>query len=111
MTPRVKDNDRDEITVTLDGKELRGWSYENEAERRVKMLLAREFVEGWFQGSTGGEKPVAWVSAEQLASLPADPEDEGGAKYLPVRRSAAGKFQTPIFLPQAALAVLSQASE
>ena len=50
-TPCVKDNDRDEITVTLDGKELRGWSYENEAERRVKMLLAREFVEGWFQGS------------------------------------------------------------
>jgi hypothetical protein len=50
-TPRVKDNDRDEITVTLDGKEIRGWSYENEAERRVKMLLAREFVEGWFQGS------------------------------------------------------------
>ena len=48
-TPRVKDNDRDEITVTLDGKELRGWSYENEAERRVKMLAAREFVEGWFQ--------------------------------------------------------------
>lgn len=51
MTTPVKDNDRDEITVTLDGKELRGWSYENETERRVKMLLAREFVEGWFQGS------------------------------------------------------------
>jgi hypothetical protein len=47
--PRVHDNDRDEITVTLDGKEVRGWSYENEAERRVKMLAAREFCEGWFQ--------------------------------------------------------------
>lgn len=47
--PRVHDNDRDEITVTLDGKEIRGWSYGNEAERRVKMLAAREFCEGWFQ--------------------------------------------------------------
>jgi len=48
-TPRVVDNDRDEITVTLDGKEIRGWSYGDNPERRVKMLLAREFVEGWFQ--------------------------------------------------------------
>jgi len=48
-TPRVKDNDRDEITVTLGGKEIRGWSYENEAERREKIGKAREFVEGWFQ--------------------------------------------------------------
>lgn len=47
--PRVHDNDRDEITVTLDGKEIRGWSYRDEAERRVKMLAAREFCEGWFQ--------------------------------------------------------------
>ena len=48
-SPRVADNDRDEITVTLDGKEIRGWSYRDEAERRVKMLAAREFCEGWFQ--------------------------------------------------------------
>jgi hypothetical protein len=47
LTPRVVDNDRDEITVTLDGKEIRGWSYETEAERRVKMRAAREFCEGW----------------------------------------------------------------
>lgn len=46
---RVVDNDRDEITVTLDGKEIRGWSYRDETERRVKMLAAREFCEGWFQ--------------------------------------------------------------
>lgn len=50
-TPRVCDNDRDEITVTLDGKEIRGWSYQDEAERRVKMRAAREFCEGWFQAS------------------------------------------------------------
>ena len=46
-SPRVADNDRDEITVTLDGREIRGWSYESEAERRAKMLAAREFCEGW----------------------------------------------------------------
>lgn len=60
-TPRVKDNDRDEITVTLDGKEIRGWSYENDAERRTKMLCAREFVEGWFQAT---EHIVTGLDAE-----------------------------------------------
>lgn len=49
-TPRVIDNDRDEITVTLDGKEIRGWSYADEAERRVKMRAAREFCNGWLEG-------------------------------------------------------------
>ncbi len=46
---RVVDNDKDEITVMLDGKEIRGWSYANDSERRVKMLCAREFTEGWYQ--------------------------------------------------------------
>lgn len=50
MNPRVIDNDRDEITVTLDSKEIRGWSYATDAERRVKMIAAREFVEGWHVG-------------------------------------------------------------
>lgn len=49
-TPRVTDNDRNEITVTLDGKEIRGWSYEDEAEWRWKIRMAREFVEGWYCG-------------------------------------------------------------
>lgn len=47
MQPRLTDNDAGEITVTLDGKELRGWSYKDDAERRAKMLAAREYVEGW----------------------------------------------------------------
>lgn len=45
--PRVTDNDQGEINVTFGGKELRGWSYANDDERRQKMLLAREYVEGW----------------------------------------------------------------
>lgn len=65
-TPRVCDNDRDEITITLDGKEIRGWSYADETERRVKMLAAREFCEGWFQ-------------AEQR---PADPETKDALRKL-----------------------------
>lgn len=47
--PKVIDNDRDEITAVLDGKEIRGWSYSNEAERRARMLAAHEFCEGWYQ--------------------------------------------------------------
>lgn len=48
--PRVTDNDAGEITVTLDGKELRGWSYANDNERRIKMMFAREYVEGFCDG-------------------------------------------------------------
>lgn len=48
--PRLTDNDAGEITVALDGRELRGWSYANDAERRAKMFAAREYVEGWCDG-------------------------------------------------------------
>jgi hypothetical protein len=50
IQPRVVDNDKDEITVVLDGRELRGWSYKDDAERRIKTLAAREYVEGWCDG-------------------------------------------------------------
>lgn len=49
----VIDNDQGEIIVTLDGKELRGWSYSDDSERRAKMLAAREYVEGWHDGTNG----------------------------------------------------------
>jgi hypothetical protein len=39
--PRLTDDDHGEITVTYNGKELRGWSYASDGERRTKMLLAR----------------------------------------------------------------------
>ena len=48
--PRLTDNDHGEITVTYNGKELRGWSYASDGERRTKMLLAREYIEGWHEG-------------------------------------------------------------
>lgn len=48
--PRVTDDDISQITVTLDGKELRGWSYVDDTERRQKMRQAREYVEGWCDG-------------------------------------------------------------
>jgi len=49
-TPRLTDNDEGEITVALAGKELRGWSYASDDERRAKMLAAREYVEGFCDG-------------------------------------------------------------
>lgn len=48
--PRVTDDDAGEINVTLDGQELRGWSYVNDDERRTKMMAAREYVEGYCDG-------------------------------------------------------------
>jgi hypothetical protein len=53
--PRIIDFDDGEITVRLDGEKLRGWSYRDDAERRTKMLLAREYVEGWHDRNILGE--------------------------------------------------------
>jgi len=50
LRPHLIDNDLGEITVTLNDKELRGWSYKGDAERRTKMLAAREYIEGWYDG-------------------------------------------------------------
>lgn len=60
---RVVDNDKDEITVRDGEKEVRGWSYANEQERGVKMLCAREFVEGYFQATQ--DEPLKSVMAAQ----------------------------------------------
>lgn len=48
--PKIIDNDRDEITAVFGGKEIRGWSYKDGDERRAKMKMAHEFVEGYGQG-------------------------------------------------------------
>ena len=50
VIPRVVDNDRDEITVTYEGRMLRAWIYQNEPERKMKIRMAREYVEGWCDG-------------------------------------------------------------
>jgi len=64
--PRVIDNDEGEITIELDGEELRGWSYKNETERRTKMLCAREYVEGWCDAT---EKIFSGITALALAGI------------------------------------------
>jgi len=51
--PRVTDDDNGSVTVTFDGRELRGWSYANDDERRAKMVAAREYVEGWCNAIDG----------------------------------------------------------
>ena len=79
--PRVVDNDRDEITVTFGGKELRGWSYKDESERRVKMLCAREFVEGWYQHSQLPKTSGRWEfrqGAEAMREMLARFVEQGG---------------------------------
>lgn len=50
-TPRVNDNDRDEITVKIGERLLRSYTYDDEAERRTKIGKAREYVEGWYAAS------------------------------------------------------------
>ncbi|RWO37267.1 MAG: hypothetical protein EOS11_28690 [Mesorhizobium sp.] len=50
---------------------------------------------------------VAFASEEQIVSLAPDPDDEGGAAYIPLRHTAAGKFQMPLYA--AAIAPAAQA--
>ncbi len=49
--PTVIDFDDGGISVRLDGKDLRVWEYRDDSERRIKMLCAREYVEGWCVGN------------------------------------------------------------
>lgn len=55
--PRIIDNDAGEISATVGSKQIRGWSYKDDAERRVKMQMAHEFAEGWYQ-ATRSEVPA-----------------------------------------------------
>lgn len=73
-TPKIVDNDRDEITARLDGKEIRGWSYANETERRVKMLAAHEFAEGWFRAMREPDLQQALADVEEFLQGRADAE-------------------------------------
>jgi hypothetical protein len=68
-TPKVVDNDRDEITAALEGKETRGWSYSNEDERRMKITAAREFCEGWYQAMQQPKQAAALTMYEALEEL------------------------------------------
>ena len=49
--PHITDDDHGVITATVCGKEVRAWSYANDDERRLKMRMAHEYAEGWFQAS------------------------------------------------------------
>ena len=68
IQPRVTDNDHGEISVTdaATGKLLRGWYYHDDNERRVKMLCAREWVEGYCEGYRAG---LDWSEAMVMAGI------------------------------------------
>lgn len=80
-TPRIVDNDRDEITATLDGKEIRGWTYANETERRIKMLIAREFTEGWFRAMRQPDLQQALADCDEYFDSRADADQPAGDSY------------------------------
>ena len=48
--PRVFDNNRGAVLVTWNGRQIRGYSYQSDEQRRLKIRLAHEFVEGWIDG-------------------------------------------------------------
>jgi hypothetical protein len=56
MDTKLTDNDRDEIRFAVNGEEVRSWSYKDDAERRMKMQMAHEFAEGWYQATRHGQQ-------------------------------------------------------
>lgn len=56
MHPKVTDNEKGGITISLGDYALRGFSYENDAERRQKITRAHEYVEGWCDGWCKGRE-------------------------------------------------------
>ena len=50
VQPKIIDNDRGVITVSVNERRVRDWIYANDEQRRKYMLLAREYVEGWCDG-------------------------------------------------------------
>lgn len=81
LQPRVTDNDHGEITVTHMGKEIRGWSYDSDSRRREKMQQAREYVEGFCDGSDYMKKTTLTVKGIHLRkrlrdAMPADIDPE-----------------------------------
>lgn len=52
--PRLVDDDVSEITVSVNGVEIRGWSYASRDEQYLKIRMAREFCEGWHTGFGSG---------------------------------------------------------
>jgi len=53
--PKIYDNDRGSILIYYRHEQLRGWSYQSDAERRKKMKWAWEFMEGWIAGYEQGK--------------------------------------------------------
>lgn len=49
MKIKIIDDDRDTITAEVDGDVVRSWEYSGPDEHREKMIMAREFAEGWYQ--------------------------------------------------------------
>jgi hypothetical protein len=64
---KIIDDDAGEVTAVVGGKEVRGWSYKDGAERRIKMQMAHEFAEGWFQGTERRARPATSGDIEDLS--------------------------------------------
>jgi len=51
--PRVIDNGRGAVLVVLDGRQVRGWSYQSDAERRIRWASRVSMSKaGWTGRST-----------------------------------------------------------
>jgi hypothetical protein len=74
-SPKIVDNDRDEITAMLWGAPIRGWSYKDDAERRVKMLAAQEFAEGWYQARKELHRRIGFLLNAHLCCMKPEYDD------------------------------------
>lgn len=75
MHAKVIDNDAGDIIVEVFGKEVRGWSYKDDAERRMKMVAAHEYAEGWHQGVARMKDRLDMILNNYLCEMKPDYDD------------------------------------
>jgi hypothetical protein len=69
------DDDKGNVTVTLDGAILRSWVYVGDTARRTKMLCAHEYIDGYLEGWGDGCDAVL-EEVRKAVPLPRDIREE-----------------------------------
>ena len=96
---RVVDDDLDTVSVRIGLTVIREYHYDDEPARRLRIALAREFVEGWYQARAKAFEEDAKVADRYIGRglLPPSGWDEDEAEWWAIGRDdAAGAIASAI---------------
>jgi len=70
LKPKLIDDDKNTISVTLDGRELMSWVYANRDDRAEKMRHAWYFCDGFMAGQGSPRKPWGEPTEAEQGLIP-----------------------------------------